>query len=96
VRLRRQVPSCGRDVGALEEAQQADRDMAETGQHTRRLARARTTAILVNGHVTDMVPAVLDSPMSPVERQERAERASVRLRLLSRETRSRGVVARRT
>lgn len=65
MRLRRQVPQRGIDVGDLEEARQTDRDMAETGQHRRRLARARTTAILVKGPVTDMVQAVLDPPSAP-------------------------------
>ena len=66
----RQAPRCRFDVRDVEQAQEADSEVPQAGEGPGRVPLAGPATILVIGHVTHVVQAVLDAPMAPVLGQQ--------------------------
>jgi len=58
------------DIGEAVQAGEGDGEVAQAGHDRRPVADADARAILVEGHVTHVVGAVLDAPVAAVEAQQ--------------------------
>ncbi len=58
------------DISGAGQAQQADGEVSQAGEHLGAMAGAGSTAVLVEGHVSDPMEAVFDGPVCPEEGEE--------------------------